>query len=60
MSPSYIDQYHVCVSQVTGYGNQDFTDFIYQNKGVRPVLSLKSSVNITSGDGTELKPYVVN
>lgn len=28
--------------------------------GVRPVLSLKSSVTITSGDGTELNPYVVN
>ena len=27
---------------------------------VRPVLSLKSETNISSGDGTETNPYIIN
>lgn len=38
-----------------------FTDFGPDNGSVaRPVINLKPSVTITSGDGTEASPYVIN
>ena len=35
-------------------------DEITRPKGIRPVINLKSDVIISSGDGTESNPFVVN
>lgn len=32
----------------------------YESAGVRPVINLKPDIVITSGDGTEDKPFIIN
>ena len=60
MTPAKWDGSYVYVGVVQydgllfSWGVNDFT------KGVRPVLSLKPNVLVTSGDGTEASPYVIN
>ena len=44
---------------VTSYGTIDFGAVI-STFSVRPVISLKQGVKITSGDGTAENPYVIN
>lgn len=36
-----------------------YTDLAVVKIGVRPVVNLKSNVEITSGDGTEGNPYII-
>lgn len=55
MTPNNINQYMICINNNNSY--------ICQNdsaKGVRPVISLKNNVQITSGSGTLSDPYIVS
>ena len=45
---------------VTGGGGSLIGTYVdWRNIGVRPVINLKSTVEITSGNGTESNPYVI-
>ena len=35
------------------------TNNVHNSAGIRPVINLKSTVEITSGDGTSSNPYVI-
>ena len=56
LSPRYFDGSSAYVWRV-GSGNLG-GDFVYDGAGLRPVISLISSTNVT-GDGTSENPYVV-
>ena len=44
-----------------GSGINFYSDFAYNpNRSVRPVMYLKSNIEITSGNGTEFNPYIIS
>ena len=57
MSPCYYP--HARVFAVLSSGNL-YWNYVYSGFGVRPVINLKSSVQITGGDGSSFNPYVVS
>ena len=56
LSPGYFDGGFADVWFV--YSGYLYSDYVYVNYGLRPVISLISSTNVT-GDGTSENPYVV-
>ena len=60
LSPGGFDGFVARVWDVSG-GNRSYVDdgYVVRNYGVRPSLSLKSTVPIASGKGTRTSPYVV-
>ena len=59
MTPAYWSDSIVHVGNVNSDG-QLYADFVaVSSSGVRPVLSLKPNVLVTSGDGTLSSPYVI-
>ncbi len=60
MTPASWDGFGVRIGHVryNGYLGDAYAN--YSSPGVRPVLSLKSNVLVTSGDGTIANPYVIN
>ena len=63
MSPShyfnYIDSDNAYEYIVYFNGGMIVTESVYNSIGVRPVISLKSTDVVESGDGTQNKPYVI-
>ena len=59
MTPAVLGGSSVFVGNVISDGCLGNYSEDYSGGGIRPVLSLKSKVNITSGDGTEANPYIV-
>ena len=59
LSPSYFNSNGAGVWGVYGSYSHFVNDRVYGNFGVRPSLSLKSTVPIASGKGTRTSPYVV-
>ena len=62
LSPSLFNSYasHASVWHVLPLGSLDPWDNVASSYGVRPVINLRSDVQITKGDGTSLNPYVVS
>ena len=57
---SYYVWYAAFIQGVGGFGYSDaYIDF-GSALGARPVLYLKSDIEITGGDGTELNPYIIS
>ena len=59
MTPAAWFGSYVFVGRVDSVGGLD-GGYVYDSYGVRPVLSLKSEVLVTSGDGTLASPYVIS
>ena len=61
MSPSYFEPSasNACVWYVLPSGNLIYWGYVDNSFGTRPVINLKSDVQITKGDGTALNPYVI-
>ena len=58
ISPSHFSNY-----AYVGYAEHNkviYHEAYYQNVGVRPVINLKSTVTVLSGDGTKTNPYIIN
>ena len=55
---SYLYAYGAVVNVVasSGWG----IDFVYYSRGVRPSISLKPGIEISSGDGSYTNPFVIN
>ena len=61
MTPAYWSGSYVYVGSVDSDGYLNCNSYVnYRSIGIRPVLSLKPNVLISSGDGTESNPYIVN
>jgi len=58
MSPS--DAPGAGVFYVSSSGYLDWGIVYFSNRGVRPVINLKTSTLFSSGNGTAENPYVVN
>ena len=58
MSPYGLNGSYAGVRYVTPYGDIDNRNSVTATYGVRPVLSLKTSIQLT-GNGTMEDPYVV-
>ena len=59
LSPNYFDGYRAYVWNVIGsYGNFGING-VYNARGVRPSISLKSTTNVT-GEGTSSTPYIIS
>ncbi len=60
MSPYLFSSYYsmAFIWTVRSLGNLD-NNYVASSFGVRPVINLRSDVQITKGDGTALNPYVV-
>ena len=59
LSPNYFDGYRAYVWNVIGsYGNFGING-VYNARGVRPSISLKSTTNVT-GEGTSSSPYIIS
>ena len=56
MSPSYFP--NAGVFYVRSFGNLHW-HYVYDGYGVRPVINLKASVQITGGNGSSSNPYVI-
>ena len=61
MSPYY---FHVMYADNWGMNldgglNNHLVEGVSSYSGVRPVINLKSDVEITSGDGTSTNPYII-
>ncbi|MDD6244113.1 MAG: hypothetical protein PUB03_00435, partial [bacterium] len=61
MSPSYFEPTtsNACVWYVLPSGNLIYWGYVDNSFGTRPVINLKSDIQITKGDGTALNPYVI-
>ena len=59
MSPRYFNSGSAYVFAVSSYGVLNYWDVSNTAPGVRPVINLKSSVQITGGDGSSGSPYVI-
>ncbi len=59
LSPSYFYDYYAYVRTVNLYGNFN-DDVVTFAKGVRPVVSLKSSTVISDGSGSKESPFVIS
>jgi len=46
-------------AMVSFYYNQLLDTYIKNRINIRPVINLKSKVNVISGDGSESNPYVI-
>ncbi len=59
LSPNYIIDIpdNLCISTDGGIGNS--SGGVYVNIGVRPVISLKSTDIVETGDGTQTNPYEI-
>ena len=60
MSPSYFNGSSARVFFVDSDGWLDNTSNVFATYGVRPVINLKSSVQIIGGNGSSSNPYIVN
>ena len=58
MSPYWYSSGNAVVFYVASNGSFG-SDDVYGSLGVRPVINLKSSVQITGGDGSSSNPYVI-
>ena len=60
MSPYLFSSYYsmAFIWTVRSLGNLD-NNYVASSFGVRPVINLRSDVQITKGDGTALNPYVI-
>ena len=59
MSPLYNNLEYIRVFPVNTTNNI-FNYRVYETYGVRPVINLRNDVTISSGDGTQTNPYIVN
>ena len=59
MTPAEWDNDDGFVGSVEPDGSLGY-DYMENSQGVRPVLSLKSEVLVSAGNGTELNPYIVS
>ena len=60
MSPSsWISESYAYILYVLGAGSVAGNDVTFSAAGVRPALTINSSVSIKSGDGSKDKPYVI-
>lgn len=57
MSPIYLDENNAGISILAG--NYYLPLYAYNDYDVRPVISLKSSTEVISGDGTINNPYII-
>ena len=61
ISPSYFDanHFHAYVWLIVLSGDLNPWRHVANSVGIRPVINLRSDVQITKGDGTALNPYVI-
>ena len=62
MSPYYFNatSSSACVFFVSSYGLLNYNSVDYSTPGVRPVINLKATTTISSGDGTAQNPFIVD
>ena len=59
LSPNYFSNYNASVRDVDSNGNVSNSRLVYNNRGVRLVVTLSTSAVISEGSGTEANPWVV-
>ena len=59
LSPSYFGEYQASARYVLGSGFVNTYSNVYQDIGVRLVISLKNDVMINSGSGSETNPWII-
>lgn len=60
ISPYYYRTTNAYESGIDTTGGIAYTMSVNKARGIRPVVSLKNSITISSGDGSEASPWVVN
>ena len=58
LSPNYNGNNYAYVRNIRN-GGAMYDDIVYNRNGVRPVISLKPSVEYVYGSGSKTSPYVV-
>ena len=59
MSPSYLYYDGNAIVWFVGTNGNLSDNFVYRSRSVRPVIALRSDVQITSGNGTQANPYII-
>ena len=61
LSPTYFNAYYAGVRNISADGsNLSDVDYVNNTQGTRPSISLKDGITISSGDGSETSPWIVD